>query len=159
MRIAEYNKRNKTKHGFATKGNHHRLYKSHQAILARCYRPTAQAYHNYGARGIRVCNEWRGKDGFINFKNWSYANGYTDELTIDRIDVNGDYEPSNCRWTDEKTQANNRRTNHLIEIDGETHTISEWADIKGIDQRLISSRIYNGWDETRAVTEPVRKKP
>lgn len=160
-KIAELNRTLKRKHGGATHTHREKLYQIYQDIKFRCDNPNAESYHNYGGRGIKVCPEWSGEDGYVNFREWSYANGYDPNapkknMSIDRIDNDGDYSPDNCRWTDTKTQANNRRSNHRITIDGVTHTISEWADIVGIDQRLISSRIYNGWSEEDAVMRPLR---
>lgn len=88
-----------------------RLYTVWQGMLGRCNRPSLKSYENYGGRGIKVCEEWRDYEAF---REWAYANGYDEnapiqQCTIDRIDVNGDYEPSNCRWVDAKTQAKNKR--------------------------------------------------
>ena len=112
------------KHGFAGKS---RIYKIWLHMKGRCLNKTDNNYYRYGGRGISICKEW--KDDFINFYNWAITNGYSSELTIDRINNDGNYEPQNCRWTDIKTQANNRRSNRKITINGETHNVSEWAEI------------------------------
>ena len=85
-------------------------------------------FENYGGRGIGVCEEWRNKkNGFEVFAKWSFENGYTDELTLDRIDNNGDYSPDNCRWVDMYVQANNKRNNWRLRVNGEIDTVGNWA--------------------------------
>lgn len=111
----------------------------------RCYNKNRDCYDNYGGRGIIVCDEW--KDSFSNFYFWAIKNGYSDDLTIDRIDVDGNYEPNNCRWATRKIQDNNRRTNRYITIDGITHTLEEWIDIYGMSKNTVRQRIKRGWDD------------
>ena len=94
--------------------NNKRLYKRYQNIKRRCYDKKSNSYFNYGKRGIKVCDEWLGEDGFYNFLNWAIKNGYKEELQIDRIDTNGNYSPDNCRWVDRKTNMNNRRNSIII---------------------------------------------
>lgn len=101
-----------------------------------------------------MCDEW--KDNYLSFKEWALNNGYAENLTIDRIDVNGNYEPSNCRWATIKEQANNRRSNTLLKFHGETKTISQWADTIGIPQKTIKGRLSHGWDVERTLTTPIR---
>lgn len=129
-----------TKHnGFGT-----RLYEIWRQMHRRCYGEFQQSYKDYGGRGISVCDEWH---DFSVFREWAYKNGYSETLTIDRIDVNGNYKPSNCRWATMKQQANNRRSNHTIKYIGVSHTISEWADILGVNQTTLWKKLQmNNWD-------------
>lgn len=107
----------------------------------RCENVKNRAFQNYGGRGIKVCTEWSGKNGFENFRLWAISHGYKEGLTIDRIDVNGDYCPENCRWTTYKEQNNNQRDNHRLFYNNELHTIAEWSEITGLSHALILSRI------------------
>lgn len=95
-------------------------------MKARCKTKSVRNYNNYGGRGISVCKEW---EDYINFRNWSINNGYEDGLTIERIDVNGNYCPQNCTWATRKEQARNKRNNLLHEIDGVTKPLIEWCEI------------------------------
>lgn len=134
-RMIEYNKTSKIKHGL----HKTRLYRIWSGIKTRCFNENNEAYHLYGGRGISVCNEWR--FDFKTFYEWSINNGYGDTLTIDRINFDSDYEPSNCRWVDMKTQSRNKRTNLLFELNGETRCLSEWAELYGFDAKLERYRI------------------
>lgn len=116
-----------------------RLYCIFGAVKSRCYNKNNKRYKDYGGRGIAVCDEW--KDDFMSFYNWAILNGYNDTLTIDRIDVNGNYEPSNCRWVTPKQQARNRRSNRNYTINGETHCLKEWCEIVGLNYRTVQYRI------------------
>jgi len=100
----------------------------------------------YGERGIAVCSEWQ---NFESFYNWAINNGYQDNLTIDRIDNNGNYEPANCRWVTYVKQNNNRRSNHYIEYNGIKHSIAEWSKILNINYSTLKSRIKYGWSLER----------
>lgn len=139
-----------------------RLYRSVWiGMKQRCYNPKSKDYHNYGGRGIKVCDEWLGEHGFENFRGWAYANGYDDnaeygKCTIDRIDVNSDYSPENCRWVDLKTQNQNKTTTHEITYQGETHTIAEWARITGISENALYNRVNRNWDLDRIFSQKVR---
>lgn len=119
-----------------------KLYWIWQGMLKRCTRPTYYKYQNYGGRGITVCAEWQ---TFRGFHKWAVNNGYADNLSIDRIDTNGNYEPSNCRWTDQKTQQNNKRNNFFVNIDGEIHSASQWATYLGVTSGTIRERTKRGW--------------
>lgn len=126
-------------------------------IKRRCYSEKDKWYHNYGGRGIRMCDEWIGEDGFMNFYNWAINNGYNDFLTIDRIDNNGNYSPENCRWVTVKQQSNNRRTNRIVEYKGESHTVSEWSEITGIKERTLLNRL-DRWSVQEALEKEVDKR-
>ncbi len=122
-----------------------RLYSIWDTMRARCIRLSSKDYKNYGARGIIVCEEWR--NHFESFYHWAIQQGYEDHLTLDRIDVNGNYEPANCRWATIKEQANNTRVNRRITINCETKTIAEWAALAGISPKALRYRIESGWNE------------
>lgn len=138
-----------TKHGKS--GSH--IYKIYKDMKSRCQNTKNKEYKNYGDRGIKVCNEWLVESGFENFYKWAMENGYKEDLTIDRIDVNGNYEPGNCRWATQKEQQNNKRNNHKIELNGEIHTIAEWSEITGIKQSMIEARLrVLKWPAKKALT-------
>lgn len=127
-----------------------KLYNVWNTMKSRCYNEKAEKYKDYGARGITVCDEWL--HNFQAFYEWAMANGYEENLTIDRKDVNGNYEPSNCRWSTTKEQANNKRTNRYITYNGETHTLAEWAEIRGITQSALRHRLARGWALDKALS-------
>lgn len=130
-----------------------RLYKVWRSMRQRCYLPSFTGFENYGGRGIKVCDRWE------SFENWLADMGEppTRKHTIDRIDPNGNYEPSNCRWATMKEQQNNRTNNLQITAKGETKTLAQWADASGIPSMTIWARVINyGWAPERAVTTPVR---
>lgn len=131
---------------------HTRLYRIWLNMKNRCANPNDKHFDCYGGRRISVCEDW--KSSFQNFREWAIANGYSDELTLDRIDVDGNYEPSNCRWSTRKEQANNKRTNVFIEWDGEVHTLKEWSRITGVNYSTLHSRYAKG----RSVEEILRNK-
>lgn len=130
-----------------------RLYGIWRGMKERCYSPKHINYHRYGGRGITVCEEWI--NSFQEFYDWAMANGYADDLTIDRKDNDGNYEPGNCRWATQKEQANNRRTNVKITYDGKTMDIKQWADELGICYTTLFFRITNGWPVEKAFNEPI----
>lgn len=116
----------------------------------RCNNPNHAEYGAYGGRGISVCKEW--ENDVVAFYKWATANGYSDGLTIDRIDNDKGYSPSNCRWVTRKEQANNRRSNHTIVFGGVSNNIRQWAKITGIKEATIRMRIERGWSPERALT-------
>lgn len=122
---------------------HTRLHKIWRDMKQRCYNKYNTSYKDYGERGITVCDEWL--TDFINFYIWAMANGYNDKLSIDRIDVNGNYEPNNCRWATAKQQARNRRSNINYTINGETHCIKEWCEILNLNYKTVSTRLSRNW--------------
>ena len=127
---------------YAQKDNQ-KIYKVWSGIKQRCFNPNSNRYKNYGGRGISICDEW--KNSFETFCKWALENGYKEGLSIDRIDHEKDYDPSNCRWTDEITQQNNRTNNTLYEYEGETHTLTEWSRIKGIKPKTFCTRWRRGY--------------
>jgi hypothetical protein len=138
-----------TKHGmYKTK-----LYKTWNNMISRCYCNSFRNFKNYGGRGITVCKEW--KEDFQTFADLALSHGYSDELTLDRIDVNGNYEPSNCRWITNKEQQHNKRSNRYITFNGKTHTLKQWSEITGIHPKTISTRIDRGWTIEEALTKGV----
>lgn len=127
-----------------------KLHRTWQNMVWRCYRKEHTSYKYYGGRGIKVCEEWQ---KFEPFYHWAISNGYADNLTIDRINVNGDYEPSNCRWATMKAQANNRRSSHFVTYNGTTKTVAEWAEEVGISQQAMLERLSSShWSIEEAVT-------
>lgn len=123
-------------------------YGSYKSMMDRCYRKKAKNYPLYGGRGITVCDEWHNIE---NFEKWANESGFEVGFTLERIDVNGNYCPENCRWATMKEQTNNRRNTVRIEYNGESHTISEWADIFGINRSTLNNRIYRGWSIEKAL--------
>ena len=145
-----------TVHGYAGE----RLYKVWKGMKSRCYNPNHKSYPKYGGRGIGICEEWR--TDYKAFRSWAYANGYQEDAeyqqcSLDRIDVDGNYEPSNCRWANADIQANNTRCVRKLTYYGKTKTITEWAKDVGIPRETLRARIDNGWDMGRALTTPLRK--
>ena len=134
-----------------------RIYRIWNLMKRRCYEQTNEHYQWYGARGISVCDEWLGS--YDNFKQWALNNGYEKTLTIDRIDVDGNYCPENCKWSTMKEQSNNRRSNVYIEWNDETHTLKEWSEILNINYVTLRNRIYNSnWSIEKAFTTPTQKQ-
>jgi len=141
--------------------HHNHLYKNglsstrlryiYDGMKARCYNTNNPSYRNYGYRGINICKEWL--ENFENFYNWAINNGYKDELTIDRIDVDGNYEPNNCRWSTKLEQASNKRNIAFITFNGVTKPIKEWAKEYNIQLCTLRTRINRGWEIERALKE------
>lgn len=143
-------KRSKSHSGRANPAYKHgavgsRLYSIYTGMLKRCRQKTTNGYERYGGRGIGVCDEWKGAHGFEHFRDWAQANGYSENLTLDRIDVNGNYRPDNCKWSTPEEQCNNRRNNVWLEYCGERHTLSQWARILNIPKATLQARYRKGW--------------
>jgi len=145
-----------TTHGMARQRERHPVYLAWHDMLQRCENPNFTTYKDYGGRGIRVCEEWHDAKIFI---DWALANGWREGLTIDRINNNGNYEPSNCRWVTRKEQARNKRNNHLITFNEKTQPMAQWAEEVDIGSCTLRYRINNlHWPIERALTEPIHER-
>lgn len=135
--------------------SHTRIHGIWSCMKNRCYYEKNDNYMNYGGRGITICDEWLGTQGFINFMNWSYSHGYKDNLTIDRIDNEKGYSPDNCRWITQKEQMQNVRYNRRVSLNGVSYTVSQLASKYGIKYATLRARLERGW----SVEESVELKP
>lgn len=133
-----------------------RLYRIWSNIKTRCYNTNCAQFDRYGGRGISVCDEW--KNSFQAFYDWSMSHGYSDELTIDRIDVNGNYEPSNCHWVTMKEQSINRSNNHIVRLNNEEKPLSEWCKQFGLNYKTVRDRLHRGWNYEKALYTPIEFK-
>lgn len=136
-----------------------RLFHVWMSMKQRCNNENAHAYEDYGGRGIKVCDEW--VSDFEAFEKWALENGYDENAegkscTLDRIDVNGNYEPSNCRFISNGEQQGNKRNNVYVVYNGERATIAEWARRTGLTHSTIRCRLLRGWDVERTLTTPMR---
>lgn len=137
-----------------------RLYGVWTGMKRRCYEISDKYYKHYGGRGITVCDEWR--NDFKSFYDWAMDNGYDEnapkgKCTLDRINTNGNYEPSNCRWVDLTIQNRNKRNNRMLTFNGETLPMSVWAEKVNISEALLCGRLSNGWSVEKALTLPAHK--
>lgn len=141
------------KHGYSCPlpGCSHRprLYECWADMKKRCYCTKNKAYKYYGARGISVCSEW--KENFDAFRLWALSHGYADNLTLDRIDVNGPYSPENCRWVTIQEQFLNRRSNRYFEYRGNRYTISQLSKLSGVSYEVLYYRLTHGWPVEQAM--------
>lgn len=143
-----------TKHGGKRRENKDRLYGVWRNMITRCYDENNKQYTRYGGRGIIVCDEWR--TDYASFREWSIVNGYNPNsekgvCTLDRKDNDGNYCPENCRWTNLKEQANNKRNNHYLLVNGERITTAEASEKYGIPYRRLLKRLNSGWSDEEAV--------
>lgn len=120
-----------------------RIYRIWQRMIYRCTNPNNNRYAFYGGRGIKICDEWL--NDFKVFYEWAIDNGYADDLSIDRINVDGNYEPSNCRWATAKEQARNTSRTRYLTIAGETKPLMEWCEIYRVSHKSANTRISRGW--------------
>ncbi len=123
-----------------------RIYSEWQGMKGRCYNKGSARYADWGGRGIEVCEQWR--NSFESFYTWAMANGYQDNLTIDRIDNNGNYCPENCRWVGQQEQCRNRRSNINITIGNSTRTLMEWCEIFQVDYTNVNARYHRNKNAT-----------
>ena len=141
------------KHGMSNT----KIYGVWHGMNERCRNPKNRAYKNYGGKGVSVCPEWQ---EFIPFNEWAMANGYKEGLTIDRIESNGNYEPSNCRWVDRFIQNSNTSRNRYIEFEGRTQTLSQWSREIGITRHALHDRIKkHGIEKSLSIVGNRRGKP
>jgi hypothetical protein len=145
---SELKKKRKTRttHGMS----YTRLYYIWQGIKRRCYYEKEPSYPYYGAIGITVCDEWR---TFENFKEWALNNGYSDDLTIDRVDNSVGYSPENCRWTTIKEQNRNKTTTRHLTFNGHTKCLSAWCDELGLPKSTVVNRLNRGWPVEEALSD------
>ena len=142
--------------GISTHGETNtRLHKIWESMIARCEYEKHPYFAGYGGRGVAVCAEWH---NYTTFRDWAIKNGYSDRLTIDRIKNECGYNPDNCKWSTMKEQQNNKRNNRRLTWNGETKTVTEWAEIVGIKKTTIKERLNAGWPVGKALTEPVRQR-
>lgn len=154
---------------------HSRLNNIFNDMKHRCYNSKDKYYKDYGGRGITVCEEWNNREtipkfhnatkGFLAFRKWALENGYTDTLTIDRIDVNKGYSPDNCRWATASEQANNTRSNHYLTYKGKTQSLADWCRELNLNYSTVRSRINRdkwsvdkAFEVTANVLDPARLK-
>jgi len=143
-------RKTQTKHGMSQT----RVYRIWADIKQRCFNPKCKSYESYGARGITICDEWK---DFINFYKWSKKSGYDDSLTIERIDVNGNYEPSNCKWIEVSEQNSNTSRTLRFQHQGSEKTLKEWSEYLDVNYQTLLGRIKRGWTIEDAFGTPVNK--
>ena len=131
------------KHGDSFRGKKERLYGIYNNMKTRCYTKTDSHYERWGGRGIKMCDEWL--NSYEAFKEWAINNGYKEDLTIERIDNDGNYCPENCKWISHKEQARNKRNNHFLTYNGERKCLGEWCEIYNIPRTTLWNRVARGW--------------
>lgn len=134
--------KSQTKHNLS----HTRIKRIYYNMRSRCYNSNTPKYNNHGGRGIKVCDEWLSENGLVKFNDWAMNNGYDENLTLDRINNDGNYEPNNCRWVDYNTQNYNRRVNRIFTIGCETGSAREFCDKYNIKWNTFWERVFNGYE-------------
>lgn len=137
------------RHGGAANGKKERLYRIWDGIKKRCYNPKTDSFPRYGGRGITMCEEW--ENDYAVFKDWALSHGYRDDLSIDRIDSDGDYCPDNCRWATNKEQQNNLSSNRWIDLHGQKLTVAQFSERYGVPHYLILHRLNSGFSADQLV--------
>ena len=133
-----------------------RLYKIWRKVMERCYNENHAYYHRYGGRGITMCEEWR--NDFMAFREWAMANGYADNLTIDREDNDKGYYPDNCRWITMKEQHNNTSQNHLVTMNGKTQNVTQWCEELDVNRACVYRRLKQGLSPEQAFSYKKRRR-
>lgn len=146
-----------TTHGLSGGKRHvNRLYSIWRNMKSRCYNPNTPKFNYHGGKGVRVCDEWQ---DYIGFHKWAIANGYSEDLTIDRINGSGNYEPENCRWATYKEQSYNSSANRIITYKGMSKPLGLWAEKLNMKYSTLKARIIDyGWPIEKAFTIPVRRR-
>lgn len=141
---------------YTIRNSNNRIYRIFKAMKTRCYNKNSSWYKYYGAKGVTICDEWLSDS--MKFILWALDNGYEENLTIDRINVDGQYSPNNCRWIPRSEQSNNRTLKHLITYNGRTQSIADWAKETGLPWKVIYCRIARyKWSIEKALTIPITK--
>ncbi len=140
------------KHGHSRRTGASITYRSWQSMIQRCENPSHTEYMNYGGRGITICTRWR--ESFDSFLD-DMGSRPNNRFEIERINNDGNYDPSNCRWASRQDQCRNMRSNRMLACDGQTRCLAEWVEITGISRGTIKSRLARGWDEQKAISTPV----
>lgn len=156
--LRERVKQSSTKHGQSNS----RLYSVWNGMKDRCYNINNRQYKNYGGRGIKICEEWQ---DFEPFYKWAISYGYNPEAvkgkcTIDRINNDGNYEPSNCRWVGMDIQQKNKRptSKGMFEMDGVVKSLKDWCKLYGTSPSVVYGRTQRGWDKVKAITTPIAER-
>ncbi len=148
----EVTRKRSLKHGYGPRSGQSSTYIAWKGMNRRCHNPRDKEFHNYGGRGIAVCPEWRKFENFLRDMGEKPTG-----LSLDRVDVNGHYCRSNCRWATIRQQARNTRVNRLITFRGETRCLADWGEVLGVNPQSLSSRLnFCGWSEEKTLSTPIR---